>query len=106
MILMDEISMVGRQFMGKIDARLRQGKAGEPGADQSLGGLSCVCVGDPAQCEAMQDQQIYDVTPHRKTALDEPPECAKFSNIGLSVYSEFDDVIVLSTVHRLRFIEK
>ena len=49
-ILIDEISMVGRQFMGKIDARLKQGKAGEPGADESLGGLSCVCVEDPAQC--------------------------------------------------------
>jgi len=106
MILIDEISMVGRQFMGKIDSRLKQGKAGEPNADESLGGLSCVCVGDPAQCEALKDQQIYDVNPHRQTASDEVPECALHSNIGLSVYSEFDDVIILSTVHRLRFIEK
>ena len=106
MILIDEVSMVGRQFMGKIDARLKQGKAGAPGADESLGGLSCVCVGDPAQCEAMKDQQLYDVTPHKDTGSEQAKESARFSNIGLSVYDEFEDVIILSTVHRLRFIEK
>ena len=68
MILIDEISMIGRQFMGKIDARLRQGAAGRAGADRSLGGLSAICVGDPAQCEAMRDQQLYDMDAHRKLA--------------------------------------
>ena len=106
MILIDEISMVGRQFMGKIDSRLRQGTAGRTDSDRSLGGLSCVVVGDPAQCEALQDQQLYDLDPHKRTADDAAPECARHSNVGLSVYAEFDDVIILSTLHRLRFIKK
>ena len=91
LILFDEISMVGRQFMGKIDDRLKQAKAGRTPSDASLGGLSCVCVGDPAQCEAMGDQQLYDVKPHKRTQDGETNAAARFSNIGLSVYSEFQE---------------
>ena len=67
-IVLDEVSMIGRQMMGRIDSRFRQGKAEQSGGMDNLGGLSCVCVGDPAQCEAIRDQQIYDVAPHKDTA--------------------------------------
>ena len=39
MILIDEISMVGRQMMGRLDSRLRQGCAARPGSNASLGGI-------------------------------------------------------------------
>ena len=95
--------MIGRQMMGRIDSRLRQGKAGHSGADDNLGGLSCACVGDPAQCEAIRDQQIYDCTPHRDTS--EGTAASKLSNKGLEIYAEFDDVVILTTCHRIRQIE-
>ena len=68
LIVLDEISMVGRQMMGRIDSRFRQGRAGRSDAEGNLGGMSCVCVGDPAQCESILDQQIYDCTAHKDTA--------------------------------------
>ena len=70
LLIIDEISMVGRQMMGRMDARCTQATAGKNPKEHSLGGISCVGVGDPAQCEAIMDQQIYDVHPHKKTTTD------------------------------------
>ena len=105
LVILDEISMVGRQFMGKIDSRLRQAKAGRNPLDRDLGGISCVCVGDTGQCEAISDQQLYDGRTHPNT-IDEP-SAAKviFSNKGLGIYSSFDKVVILTTCHRLQTIE-
>ena len=93
--------MVGRQMMGRIDSRLRQGKAGRNPGDRTLGGVSCVAVGDPAQCEAIRDQQIYNVTPHKRTSTDADATAVRLSNRGLEVYATFDQVVVLTTCHRL-----
>ena len=98
--------MVGRQMMGRVDSRCQQGKAGQNPDDHDLGGLSCVCVGDPAQCEALFDQQIYDMEPHKNTSKDEGKTAADLSNRGLDSYARFDDVIILTTCHRLRTIDK
>jgi len=51
LIIFDEISMVGKQMMGKISSRCQQAKTSvqNPTGD-ALGGLSCIGVGDPAQC--------------------------------------------------------
>ena len=48
--------MIGRQGMGRIDSRCKQAKS----SHEMLGGMSMACIGDPAQCEAIFDQQIYD----------------------------------------------
>ena len=48
LLLLDEVSMIGRQMMGRIDSRLEQAKAGRNSHAESLGGCSCVIVGDPA----------------------------------------------------------
>ena len=104
MLVFDEISMVGRQMMGRVDARLQQASGGcVDYEDKLLGGLSLVAVGDPAQCEAIFDQQIYDTTPHK--ASSSGSRASILSNRGLHVYSSFDCVIVLTCCHRLRTIE-
>ena len=105
LIILDEISMVGRQMMGRIDARCTQAKAGKNPKEHSVGGISCVGVGDPAQCEAIMDQQIYDVRPHKKTVDEGDSRAVLLSNRGLSVYSEFTHVIVLTKTHRLTKID-
>ena len=100
-LFLDEFSMIGRQFMGRIDSRLNQAKAGSNPTDSSLGGVSCVCSGDPAQCEAISDQQMYDTNAHKDTASAGEAQRVQLSNAGMSVYEEFDEVVVLSKIHRL-----
>ena len=97
--------MIGRQMMGRIDSRLNQAKAGKNPTEYSLGGVSCVAVGDPAQCEAIMDQQIYDVKPHKETADEGDKRSVLLSNRGLSVYSEFVKVVILTKTHRLTKID-
>ena len=99
MVFFDECSMIGRQMMGRIDSRLRQAKH----VDATMGGVSVIAVGDPGQCEAICDQQLYDTRVHPATA--EGTEAAALSNVGLDIWQHFDDVIVLTAVHRLRTIE-
>ena len=104
LVFIDEISMLGRQGMGRMDSRLAQGKAGQNPADDSLGGVSCVGIGDPAQCEAISDQQIYDRAAHKDTGKKDSRAVA-LSNRGLAVYDEFQEVVVLSNVHRLQTLQ-
>ena len=69
LLIFDEMSMIGRQMMGRIDSRLQQAKAGRNPTEEFLGGVSSVLVGDPAQCEAIRDQQIYDTVPHKLSLI-------------------------------------
>ncbi len=100
----DEISMVGRQMMGRVDSRLRQAFAGRDPTCELLGGSSLVAVGDPAQCEAITDQQIFDVQSHRETASHS--QAARLSNAGREVYASFTHVVVLDKCHRLSVIDE
>ena len=63
-LLFDEVSMIGRKMMGRIASRMEQAIALENPHHELCGGLSLVCVGDPAQCQAIFDQQIYDTEVH------------------------------------------
>ena len=65
-----------------------------------------MCVGDPAQCEAMHDQQIYNTVPHKATAQDGDKQHVQLSNRGLEVYGSFKNVIVLTKTHRLTMIKE
>ena len=87
--------------MGRINSRMNQAKAGSNPSDSSLGGVSCVCSGDPAQCEAITDQQMYDTRAHKETAAAGETQRVQLSNAGMSVFEEFDEVVVLSKIHRL-----
>ncbi len=98
--------MVGRQMMGRIDSRSDQAEPGarNPGG-HSVGGMSLVCVGDPAQIQAIGDQQMYDTDPHPDTATRSMAQAVRLSNKGRDIYNEFDKVIVLQTTHRLAYVE-
>ena len=105
LLVLDEISMIGRQMMGRIECRLRQSGQGRDTTPDVLGGLSCVCVGDPAQCEAIFDQQIYDVNPRVPRAdASHVDGTARLSNLGLEVFSSFTAVIVLRTPQRVNLL--
>ena len=100
LIFLDEISMVGRQLMGKVDSRLQQAKAGQNPLQSSLGGISFALVGDPAQIEAIREQQMYDTSFHKDTHVQATSDYVQVSNRGLDIYAEFQEVIILQTVHR------
>ena len=53
LLISDEVSI-----MGRFDSRLHQGKPNIDNPLVTLSGTSTVCVSDPAQCEAIADQQI------------------------------------------------
>ena len=99
-IFLDEVSMIGRRMMGRIDSRFRQGKTNCDDDRDVLGQTSCVCIGDPAQCEALGDDQYYDPYPKSDTGDKVSPAIARLSNAGLSVYNTFDEVVLLTNVHR------
>ena len=105
LLILDEMSMIGRQMMGRIDSRLEQAKSSRNSNQENLGGVSCVLVGDPAQCEAITDQQIYDTVPHKLTSSDGDKQHVHLSNRGLEVYESFTKVVVLTKTHRLTMIE-
>ena len=94
--------MLGRQFMGKINDRCSQAKlpADNP-KGYNLGGMSCVSVGDPAQCPPIKDDVFYDTLPHKDSHTDPVATRVRMSNSGLDVFSSFTDVVVLKNCHRI-----
>ena len=61
LVILDEVSMIGKQMMGKISSRCRQAKAAQENPDDDvLGDLSFATVGDPARCRPIQDTPSYD----------------------------------------------
>ena len=102
LLVIDEISMVGKQLMGKISSRCRQAKtAAQNPTDDVLGGLSCIAVGDPAQCPPISDEPFFDTNAHRATRSDPAAPRVLFSNQGKTVYDTFEDAIILQFCHRV-----
>ena len=104
-LLFDEVSMIGRKMMGRIASRIEQAVGEDNPKGYTCGGLSLVCVGDPAQCQALFDQQLYDTSLHPDTSQAPMSQKVQLSNTGLDIYNSFEHVIVLQTVHRLKQIE-
>ena len=91
-LLFDEVSMIGRKMMGRISSRMGQAAVTENPRDELCGGFSLVCVGDPAQCQALFDQQIYDTDVHPDTTKTPLAQKVQLSNSGLELYNSFDKV--------------
>ena len=103
LLIFDEISMIGRQIMGNIDARCDQATSATANPrHHTLGAMSCVGVGDPAQCPPIKDEIYFNKEPHRDSKTDPEASRAQYSHRGLNVYASSDDVIILNQVHRVR----
>ena len=70
-----------------------------------MGGMSTVWTGDPAQCEAIGDQQLTDIKPHPRTGDTHKGPHVELSNAGLAFYNSIERVIVLTKIHRVSCIE-
>ena len=113
LFVMDEMSMVGRQMLGKIEFKVRdvlgdvQDRYGE---DAFLGGRDAVLAGDPKQCQPIGDEPMYkegDYTgkgKNRPRGSDGTPPGAwsahKLVRMGMASRNKFDDVVLLREVHR------
>ena len=62
LFVMDEMSMIGRQMLGKIEFRMREVLGNAPDAREEevyLKGRDAVLAGDPKQCPPIGDEPLY-----------------------------------------------
>ncbi|KAI8843017.1 PIF1-like helicase-domain-containing protein [Chytridium lagenaria] len=91
LLIIDEISMVGRLLLGDFDKACRVNAETEKEKNESLGGKHCVIFGDFHQLEPVRQQPCFrppDPTTNEKEAQ------------GFETYSTFDDVYFLIENHR------
>ena len=86
-LIIDEMSMVGRKFLGQVDQRLCQVFPRQ--ADTPFGGCSCLLFGDFGQLPPVMDLPLY-TTVSRSPLSD---QCS-------AAYQLFDRAIVLKQVIR------
>ena len=86
-LIIDEMSMVGRKFLGQVDQRLCQ--VFPHRADTLFGGCSCLLFKDFGQLPPVMDLPLY-------TTVSRSP----LSDAGSAAYQLFDRAIVLKQVMR------
>ena len=118
MVILDEMSMIGRQMLGKICFKVADALRCEPGpscALTSMGGRDVILAGDPKQAKAIGDEALHKDGPYTKKGLNKPKDkngrwrdpppgsldLAGLVALGLAFRQEFDDVVFLERKHRL-----
>ena len=111
-VALDEISMIGKQMLGKINFRTRD-TLGDESKDYdfqilpSLNGKDCVINGHMLQARPIGDTEAYremakqgsSVAAAKERVPDEPSK-EDFATQGHLFFKEFEDVMMLRAVHR------
>jgi PIF1 helicase. len=113
LFVMDEMSMVGRQMLGKIEFKVRdtlRGAAQSLGEDACLAGRDTVLAGDPKQANPIGDDPMYREGDYAGKGQNKPrgsdrtPSDAwsthKLVRMGMLLRNSFEDVALLRQVHR------
>ena len=113
LFVMDEMSMIGRQMLGKVEFKVRDvlgNTPGEGGKEVYLGGRDTVLAGDPKQCPPIGDEPLYTEGAYRGKGQNKPrgsdstPHGAwstqTLVGTGMFVRNSFKDVVELREVHR------
>ena len=90
LIIIDEMSMIGRVMLRCIDLRLRE--AHPHNRDRPFGGISVCLFGDFGQLPPVMDKPIFDIS-LSKSAL---------SNDGRQSFKAFNKAIILTRVERVQ----
>ena len=118
--VLDEFSMLGRQFMGKILYRVGQVLGGTPrrfggGRAVSMGGLDVILAGHSAQNKPVGDEPLFKMGPYCGKGLNKPskgerpadaPTCSALVDRACLFRDEIlqdpdGDVVILRQVHRV-----
>ena len=113
LFVIDEMSMVGRQMLGKIEFKVRdtlQSASKRGGVESLLGGRDTVLAGDPKQAPPIGDEPCYKEGAYNGKGQNKPkgsdrtPTDAwsthRLVNMGMAVRNSFEDVVLLRQVHR------
>ena len=113
LFVLDEMSMVGRQMLGKIEFKVRdalRGNRGEVAAQTYLCGRDAVLAGDPKQASPIGDEPLFKEGSYRGKGQNKPrgsdrtPDNAwatpKLVSMGMNVRNSFQDVARLRQVWR------
>ena len=113
LFVIDEMSMVGRSMLGKVEFKVRdtlRGASGGVGEDACLGGRDTALAGDPKQANPIGDEPMYREGDYKGKGQNKPkgsdrtPSDAwsihKLHRMGMAVRNSFEDVALLRQVHR------
>ena len=113
MFVIDEMSMVGRQMLGKIEFKVRDTLGNQrksDGSEEFFGGKGVVLAGDPKQATPVCDEPLYKEGSYKGKAQNKPfraehrpPDAwsvEKIVNVAMNMRNEFKDVVMLRQVHR------
>ena len=103
LIILDERSMIGRMFLGKICYRSREALgAGDGARNQSLGNRDFLMVGDDKQIEPIGDSCLFVEGSYSGAAKkpDDGPHPGDLVDLGMTLRDECEDVVILRGMHR------
>ena len=115
LFVLDELSMIGRTMLGKIEFKVRDTlglKVGASGEDILLAGKDVVLSGDPKQAAPLGDEPMWREGEYTKKGQNKPkgsegvPAGGKSTKelvrLGMMARNTFQDVVILRQVHRVR----
>ena len=113
LFVLDELSMIGRMMLGKIEFQVRDHLGNQPSSDGSevfMGNKDLVLCGDPKQCPPIGDDPMYrngECSGRGENkpsgAQDVPPgawSAKRLVRVGLLLRDSCQDVVILRKVHR------
>ena len=113
LFVMDEMSMIGRQMMGKIEFRIQDTLKGTmPRGSEPvyLGGRDAVLAGDPKQAPPLGDEPLCRLGEYKGKGQNKPRgvdrtpsnawSTSRLVSNGMFVRDSFQDAVILRQVHR------
>ena len=113
LFVMDEMSMIGRQMMGKIEFRIQDTLKGTMpcgSAPVYLGGRDAVLAGDPKQAPPLGDEPLCRLGEYKGKGQNKPRgvdrtpsnawSTSRLVSNGMFVRDSFQDAVILRQVHR------
>jgi len=104
LLILDERSMIGRAFLGKIAFRLQELLGcGEGPSDATMGFRDFLMMGDDKQCDPIGDSPLFNDGKYSGDAkhVEGGPRPEALVGMGLSIRNECEDVVILRDVWRL-----
>ena len=113
LFVVDEMSMVGRQMLGKIEYKVQDtlgAEAKRAGEEIFLAGRDAILAGDPKQANPIGDDPLYREGDYQGKGQNKPrgsdrtPNDAwttqKLVRMGMAARNTFEDAVLLRQVHR------